>query len=86
MQASYPAIGTAKKSLLEALTEVHLRRLDTNNTLHRRAVAVIAVEASLEEVGTTSQSFTLLFLSFVWQTANMQECCPRCTLAFHANA
>ena len=65
MQASYPAIGTAKKSLLEALTEVHLRRLDTNNTLHRRAVAVIAVEASLEEVGTTSQNFILLFLSFV---------------------
>lgn len=50
MQASYPAIGAAKKSLLEALTEVHLRRLDTHDTLHRRAVAVIAVEASPEEV------------------------------------
>lgn len=50
MQASYPAIGSAKKSLLEALTEVHLRRLDTDDTLHRRAVAVIAIEATPEEV------------------------------------
>lgn len=57
MQASYPAIGTAKKSLLEALTEVHLRRLDTNDTLHRRAVAVIAIEASLEEVLTSCLRF-----------------------------
>ncbi|CAL8464995.1 g4530 [Coccomyxa elongata] len=50
VQASYPAIGSAKKSLLEALTEVHLRRLDTDDTLHRRAVAVIAIEAIPEEV------------------------------------
>ncbi len=50
VQASYPAIGSAKKSLLEALTEVHLRRLDTDDTLHRRAVAVIAIEATPEEV------------------------------------
>ena len=50
MQASYPAIGNAKKSLLEALTEVHLRRLDTDDTLHRRAVAVIAIEATPDEV------------------------------------
>ena len=34
-QASYPAIGAARKSMLEALTEVHLRRLDTADMLHR---------------------------------------------------
>lgn len=50
VQASYPAIGTPNKSLLEALSEVHLRRLDTTDMLHRRAVAVIAVEATPEEV------------------------------------
>lgn len=39
-----------QKSLLEALTEVHLRRLDTADILHRRAVATIAIEATPEEV------------------------------------
>ena len=39
-----------QKSLLEALTEVHLRRLDTAEVLHRRAVATIAIEATPEEV------------------------------------
>ena len=34
-QASYPAIGAARKSMFEALTEVHLRRLDTEDMLHR---------------------------------------------------
>ena len=50
MQASYPAIMPNQKSLLEALTEVHLRRLDTADILHRRAVATIAIEATPEEV------------------------------------
>ena len=51
LQASYPAIRpNNQKSLLEALTEVHLRRLDTADVLHRRAVATIAIEATPEEV------------------------------------
>ena len=51
LQASYPAIRpNNQKSLLEALTEVHLRRLDTADILHRRAVATIAIEATPEEV------------------------------------
>ena len=51
LQAAYPAIRpNNQKSLLEALTEVHLRRLDTADVLHRRAVATIAIEATPEEV------------------------------------
>ena len=50
MQASNPAAGPKQKSLLDALTEVHLRRLDTAEVLHRRAVATIAIEATPEEV------------------------------------
>lgn len=51
LQASYPAIRhNNQKSLLEALTEVHLRRLDTADVLHRRAVATIAIEATPDEV------------------------------------
>ncbi len=50
MQASQPATGPNQKSLLDALTEVHLRRLDTAEVLHRRAVATIAIEATPEEV------------------------------------
>ena len=50
LQASHPAVKAIQKSLLEALTEVHLRRLDTAELLHRRAVATIAIEATPEEV------------------------------------
>ncbi len=33
-----------------AVSEVHLRRLDRDNILHRRAVAEICIDASTEEV------------------------------------
>jgi hypothetical protein len=58
-QASYPAfeVGSAKGATetdadpdLVSLTEVHLRRLDHDNVLHRRAVAAISVKASVQEV------------------------------------
>ena len=38
--------GTAEP----AVTEVHLRRLDREDMLHRRAVAVISIDASAEQV------------------------------------
>ena len=50
LQGSHPGVRAIQKSLLEALTEVHLRRLDTAEVLHRRAVATIAIEATPEEV------------------------------------
>lgn len=65
LQASYPAIRANQKvnqkSLLEALTEVHLRRLDTADVLHRRAVATIAIEATPEEVGCLCETSSLPF-------------------------
>ncbi len=47
LQASYPAFGSPH---MEAVTEVHLRRLDVPGVLHRRAVAVIKIKASCAEV------------------------------------
>ena len=35
------------------MTEVHLRRLDREDMLHRRAVAVISIDASAEQVAMT---------------------------------
>ena len=53
VQASYPAIGAARKSMLEALTEVHLRRLDTEDMLHRCGVPPKAQRAALRHVSHT---------------------------------
>ena len=47
LQATYPAFGTPH---VEGVSEVHLRRLDGPGTLHRRAVAVIKINASCSEV------------------------------------
>ncbi|KAK9862967.1 hypothetical protein WJX84_003842 [Apatococcus fuscideae] len=47
LRASYPAFGTPH---VEGVSEVHLRRLDGPSTLHRRAVAVIKINASCAEV------------------------------------
>lgn len=52
-QASYPAFGVEvqlEAGALEALGEVHLRRLDSPDLLHRRAVTVISIEATPQEV------------------------------------
>lgn len=51
-QASYPAFGVEAQleaGALEALGEVHLRRLDSPALLHRRAVTVISIEATPQE-------------------------------------
>ncbi len=61
MQASHPATGPNQKSLLDALTEVHLRRLDTAEVLHRRAVATIAIEATPEEVDCLKRARSTIF-------------------------
>lgn len=37
-------------SALKSLSEVHLRRLDSPDLLHRRAVTVISIEATPQEV------------------------------------
>ncbi|KAK9823512.1 hypothetical protein WJX72_003333 [[Myrmecia] bisecta] len=52
LQSSYPAFGVGWKRVggMSALSEVHLRRLDGDDFLHRRAVAVIAVDASPADV------------------------------------
>lgn len=47
MQASYPAFDLGNK---RANLEVHLRRLDREDRLHRRAVAAVNVNASVEDV------------------------------------
>lgn len=52
-QASYPAFGmdeALEASALRSLSEVHLRRLDSPDLLHRRAVTVISIEATPQEV------------------------------------
>lgn len=46
LQATYPAFGVGTRPYL---SEVHLRRLDVDEYLHRRAVAVITIGASLQE-------------------------------------
>lgn len=54
LQAMYPpfAVGAPTAALPggPAVSEVHLRRLDRDNILHRRAVAEICIDASTEEV------------------------------------
>ena len=52
-QASYPAFGVEaalEAGAMKALSEVHLRRLDSPDLLHRRAVTVISIDARPEEV------------------------------------
>lgn len=43
-------VGWKRISDASAVTEVHLRRLDSTDTLHRRVVAVLTVDATPEEV------------------------------------
>ena len=54
LQATYPAFSTPDTGgvlvRMEGVTEVHLRRLDGPGVLHRRAVAVIKINASTSEV------------------------------------
>ncbi|KAK9837252.1 hypothetical protein WJX81_001866 [Elliptochloris bilobata] len=53
VEASYPAFGVEaalEAGALKALSEVHLRRLDSPDLLHRRAVTVISVDADPQEV------------------------------------
>ena len=56
LQALYPpfsvGLGPRPAAAEPAVTEVHLRRLDREGMLHRRAVAVISIDASPEQVGT----------------------------------
>lgn len=42
-------VGWKRISDASAVTEVHLRRLDSTDTLHRRVVAVLTVDATPEE-------------------------------------
>lgn len=56
LQALYPpfAVGARQPAVAShsppAVSEVHLRRLDRDNILHRRAVAEILIDASPQEV------------------------------------
>ena len=52
-----PDLGPNWKLVSEAsaVTEVHLRRLDAADQLHRRVVAVLTIDAPPEEVGTPFQ-------------------------------
>ena len=60
LQALYPpfAVGarqpTAASHSPPAVSEVHLRRLDRDNILHRRAVAEVLIDASPQEVSPES--------------------------------
>ena len=42
-------VGWKRVSDASAVTEIHLRRLDSSDTLHRRVVAVLTVDATPEE-------------------------------------
>ena len=48
-----PDLGVGWKCVSDAsaVTEVHLRRLDADDYLHRRVVAVLTIDATPEEVG-----------------------------------
>ena len=53
LQALYPAFAEGPRSTvaeLQGVLEVHLRRLDGNDYLHRRAMALISIEASHADV------------------------------------
>ena len=58
LQALYPpfsvGLGLRPGAAEPAVTEVHLRRLDRDGMLHRRAVAVISIDASPEQVSGAS--------------------------------
>ncbi len=47
------------------MTEVHLRRLDREDMLHRRAVAVISIDASAEQVA-MSQNLAKARIRSLW--------------------
>ena len=53
-QASYPPFQVGARPTIfngmPAVSEVHLRRLDRPDRLHRRAVAVISIDAPLQDV------------------------------------
>lgn len=64
-----PHLGVGWKCVSDAsaVTEVHLRRLDGDNDLHRRVVAVLTVDATPQEVmrGSTRLRFVMPLLSFL---------------------
>lgn len=59
-----PDLGVGWKCVSDAsaVTEVHLRRLDAADQLHRRVVAVLTVDATPEEVCTSLPITCLLCL------------------------
>lgn len=61
-----PDLGVGWKCVSDAsaVTEVHLRRLDESDQLHRRVVAVLTVDATPEEVCQESVLDSVVWLIF----------------------
>lgn len=56
-----PLLGAGWKLISDAsaVTEVHLRRLDSSDTLHRRVVAVLTVDGTPEEVSLLAKQWII---------------------------
>ena len=70
-QASYPAFGVEaalEAGAMKALSEVHLRRLDSPDLLHRRAVTVISIDARPEEVRVRLACWLVVLFGFEART------------------
>jgi hypothetical protein len=68
-----PDLGVGWKCVSDAsaVTEVHLRRLDESDQLHRRVVAVLTVDAKPEEV--CQEFMTVLSVSSLMQSVSSKH-------------
>ncbi len=76
-----PDLGVGWKCVSDAsaVTEVHLRRLDESDQLHRRVVAVLTVDATPEEVCQEFMTVIIDALYLLWASAKPAHCNKFCS-------